>query len=516
MSEENNDINEIYDDDYYMYDENENDLGKKVVSNEIEFLEESEIIKERENAIQEAIEKLFLDRDNAILAMIFLEWKLNKIENWYDDVEGNKFKSGIELPKKTQIELKNKGIESNGDNCLICFEDKNDKFFSLNCGHQFCSDCWTEYLKEKIKSPLSALQAKCPQNGCTCVVYEKIYQKYLTDKKSLDRLNKAIYKNFINRNSDIKQCPNEHCHFYAKSTNHSYSQEVNCPCGESYCFQCLKESHRPCSCELIDKFFKLNRITSLDDYDKRWIEANTKECPNCHQKIQKSQGCNYMLCDKKAGGCGKAFCYVCETDWEKHSKDHFNCNKYTEAVKRKENERKKIQKDLEYEIKKFERYDFYYPRYMNYKTSVEVCKTTFKSNLEEKIQLLGFLQEIPALETKFIMDALETLIISKRTLKNTYIFGYYMKDSNNKKLFEHSQGILEFYTENLHKSLIDSSLDFYIQTTKEDFTLHFPKFKEGVNQQVTIINKYRTSLLEEIENKFIDDLDSKIINLTFD
>ena len=39
MSEENNDINEIYDDDYYMYDENENDLGKIVVSNEIEFLD---------------------------------------------------------------------------------------------------------------------------------------------------------------------------------------------------------------------------------------------------------------------------------------------------------------------------------------------------------------------------------------------------------------------------------------------------------------------------------------------
>ena len=212
---------------------------------------------------------------------------------------------------------------------------------------------------------------------------------------------------------------------------------------------------------MIDKFFKLNRVTSLDDYDKRWIQANTKECPNCHQKIQKSQGCNYMLCDKRAGGCGKAFCYVCETDWELHSKDHFKCNKYTEAVKKKEIEAKQIQKDLDHEIKKFERYDFYYPRYMNYKTSVEVCKTTFKSNLEEKIQLLMFLQELPALETKFIMDALEALIISKRTLKNTYIFGYYMKDSNNKKLFEYSQGILEYYTENLHKSLLDSSLNFY-------------------------------------------------------
>ena len=144
MSEDNNDINEIYDDDYYMYDENENDLGKKIVSNEIEFLEELEIIKERENAIKEAIEKLFLDRDNAILAMIFLDWKLNKIDSWYDDVDGNKFKSGIELSEETKKKLRKDGIESNGNNCLICFEDKNDEFFCLNCGHQFCQDCWTE------------------------------------------------------------------------------------------------------------------------------------------------------------------------------------------------------------------------------------------------------------------------------------------------------------------------------------------------------------------------------------
>ena len=515
MSDEENDVNEIYNDEYYTYDENENDLGNRVVSTEIEFLEESEIIKERENAIKEAIEKLFLDRDNAILAMIFLEWKLNKIESWYDDLEGNKYKAGIELSEKTKKELKKEGIESNGENCLVCFEEKNDKFFSLSCGHQFCSDCWLEYLKEKIKSPLSALTAKCPQKGCTCIVYEKIYRKYLTDKPSLEKLDKAIYKNFINRNNDIKQCPNEHCHFYAKSSIHSYSQEINCPCGESYCFQCLKESHRPCSCELIDKFLSLNRVTSLDDYDKRWIQANTKECPNCHQKIQKSQGCNYMYCDPKAGGCGKAFCYVCETDWAKHSQDHFNCNKYTEEVKRKEKQAKQIQKDLDYEIKKFERYDFYYPRYMNNKNSVEICKTSFRATLNEKVQLLNFLQEIQSLESRFILDALDTIIIAKRTLKNTYIFGYYMKDSNYKKFFEHSQGILEYYTEDLHKSLLDSSLDYYIQTTKDDFIIHFPKFKESINQKVTIINKYRASLLEEIENKYVDDLDSKIINMTF-
>ncbi len=42
-----------------------------------------------------------------------------------------------------------------------------------------------------------------------------------------------------------------------------------------------------------------------------------------------------MLCDKKDGVCGKAFRFVCETNWEKYSQDHFKCNKYTEEVKKK-------------------------------------------------------------------------------------------------------------------------------------------------------------------------------------
>ena len=132
------------------------------------------------------------------------------------------------------------------------------------------------------------------------------------------------------------------CHYNAKSSVHSYSQDINCPCGESNCFQCLKESYRPCSFEMFYDFLCLKRAISIDDYDKRWIQANTKECTNCHKKIQKSQGCNSMLCDKRACGWGKVFYYVCETDWELHLKDHFNCNKYTEALKIKEKVAKNI------------------------------------------------------------------------------------------------------------------------------------------------------------------------------
>jgi ariadne-1 len=326
-------------------------------------------------------------------------------------------------------------------------------------------------------------------------------------------LDKAIYKNFINRNQDIKQCPNENCNYYVKSNNHS-SQEIHCPCGTSYCFKCSKEPHRPCSCELYNKFTSIKRNTNTEDDDKRWIEANTKECPHCHQKIQRSQGCNYMFCDPKAGGCGHAFCYVCETDWKKHSQDHFNCNKYTDAVKMKEKKRKRIKAELERDIKKYERYDFYYPRYMNYLNAVEVCETSFKDMLNEKVNLLMVMQNLQLLETKFITDALEAIIKSKRTLKNTYIFGYYMKDTELKELFEHSQGILEYNTESLHKDLIDESLNLLIEADEREYFIKlFQQFKDKVNKKTEIINKYRESLIEEVENKYIGDLDNYIVDL---
>ena len=496
------------------YDYNEDDLNEPIISGvSSDFLYEDEIIREREKVIKEAMEKLFLERDDAILAMIYLGWNIDKLDEWYNNADENKIKAGIELSNATKKKLKENHVESNGDNCLVCFEDKNDQFFSLNCGHQFCSDCWKEHLKEKIKSPLSALQANCPQEGCTLIIYEKLYAKFLTDKKSLEKLDKAIYKNFINRNEDIKQCPNEHCHYYIKSNVHS-EQEIHCPCGTSYCFKCLKEPHNPCTCELYQKFLSINRNTTVEDDDKRWIEANTKECPHCHQKIQRSQGCNYMLCDKRAGGCGHAFCYVCETDWSKHSQDHFNCNKYTDAVKEKKKKAKRIQQELEKDIKKYERYDFYYPRYMNYKSSIDICRKDFKETLNEKINLLIATQNLQVLETKFITDALDAIIKAKTTLKNTYIFGYYMKDTQLKKLFEHSQGILEFNTESLHKLLIDETLNLLIEADNRDYFIHlFQTFKDNVNKKTDVINKYRLSLIEEIENKYIGELDSKIIDL---
>ena len=488
----------------YDYEFNEGDLNNQITDENISFVPEEDILKKREKMIEEASEKLGLERPQAILAMIYFEWNIDKLDDWYDDVDKHMVKAGIELSPKTKELLKQQGVEENGDCCLTCYEEKSEdkNFDSLSCGHQFCGECWTEYLKEKLKNPLGALSAKCQQSGCTCVVPEDLYKKYITDKVLLEKLDKAIFKNYINRNEDLKQCPNPKCHYYSESNMHS-AREVNCLCGTTYCFKCSKDTHRPCTCEMFEKWLRLNDSTKNDD---KWIEANTKECPHCHQKIEKSQGCNYMLCNKSAGGCGHAFCYVCETDWAKHSQDHFNCNKYTDAVKQKEQKANKLKEQLK-------RTSFYFNLYMNNKRACEILNTKIRNDIEEKINLLVTLKNMPVLETKFISDAINTTIKGKSLLKNTYIFGYYMKDSDKKQYFEHEQGILQYWTEELHRHLIDDQLILIIQEDKYNaFTERLKQYKNSVNNIIGSIQNYSKGLVDDIENNFQSDIDYKLLD----
>ena len=493
------------------------------------FIEESKIIAEREALIKEAKEKLFLKREDAILVMIYYKWNLDKLDNWYDNPEENKVKAGIELSKKTKQKL-DKKIPSNSKYCLICQEEeKNNNFRSLNCKHQFCINCWEEYLKEKLKYPLEALYANCPQNGCTCKVYENLYSEILKDENSKVKLEKAKYKNFIDRNNDIKQCPNEKCNLYIKSNKH-YAREIVCICGTSFCYKCSKESHSPCTCEMIQKWDELKKKVKCltnEEKDFKWIEANTKECPNCHLIIEKSYGCNYMLCDTKAGGCGTAFCYICGEDWINHTKDHFHCNKYKIEMEKKRIANEELEKmvnedfiikefiyDEDDNLKKrikYERYKFYYIRYRNYEKSIDECNKNLRENLNEKISLLEAIHNLDIFKLNFIINALETLIKAIKNLKNSYILGYFIKDNDKKDAFENYQGILEYNTENLYEILVYRNLNTFFELDSDNFKTLFSEYEKSVETFADIIEKYRKEFIDDIENKFNLDLDNGLL-----
>ena len=143
---------------------------------------------------------------------------------------------------------------------------------------------------------------------------------------------------------------------------------------------------------------------------------------------------------------------------------------------------------------------------MNNKNAVDYVDKKLRTEIGEKITLLFDLKNISLRETEFILDAIETVVKGKKLLENTYAFGFYMKDNQ-----KHEQGILQFWTEELHRFLIDDQLNSIIQ--EENFTLFsdkFNKFKNSILNIIASIEKYSKGLIDDIENNFISEIDYNI------
>ena len=102
--------------------------------------------------------------------------------------------------------------------------------------------------------------------------------------------------------------------------------DIKCPCGTIFCFKCLRETHRPCDCFMIELCEKKSKKDN-DAENLKWLLANTKQCPNCHKYIEKNQGCNHMTCRKEAGGCGYEFCWICLGAWAPHGTSWYECKR---------------------------------------------------------------------------------------------------------------------------------------------------------------------------------------------
>ena len=66
---------------------------------------------------------------------------------------------------------------------------------------------------------------------------------------------------------------------------------------------------------------KLVRDAEEEIETDKWMKSNTQKCPQCETAIEKSMGCNHMLCTR----CKTHFCYLCG-NWidPKEPYHHFN------------------------------------------------------------------------------------------------------------------------------------------------------------------------------------------------
>ena len=428
--------------------------------------------------------------------------------------------------------------------CRICFMEANSnvELIAAPCGHYFCGDCYHSYLATKIGEGPSVVFTTCPEHKCRCLIPPELWLKCFSctaDSRALlgaqtddgaaaapsstslspalsptggagaggggggvlwagvqgsvgqeeqlsllQRYSRAILEQFVNSNKQMRWCPAPGCERIVMAG--AGVKNVRCGpggCGCTFCFKCGEEAHQPASCaELVSWVEKCQNESETAN----WILANTKRCPKCQTRIEKNQGCNHMTCSQ----CKYEFCWICMGNWTDHGANtggYYKCNKFDASGSTdSDDEAGKAKRELD-------RYLHYFKRYQAH----HQAQLFAQKQLQQTEKKMGELQESTGssswIDVQFLKNANEMVIDCRRTLKYTYVFGYYLtsiKPSDNddsmkhRALFENMQEDLERYTEILSE-LTEMPIE----------RMTSPEHRESIINNARVVERFLKNLL---------------------
>ena len=515
--EDYNDYNEEdYDDENDKKEDKKEKIDTKLDEQPIkdyEIIKNSEIIKKRDAIINQFIEFSNLSYDEAELVLIYYDWNFDKLsEYWFDNIEKIQIESHISQSEESEKEIDKFFSQNNiiSNTCLICYNEFDpEDSLSLKCNHKFCKDCYVEYITNKLETePNSILMTPCPLKGCNLYLTRSIFKKYITDKKYQLIFAKSLVRNFIARNHNIKSCPNPRCNLSIRVPV-SLAKEIKCRCGWNFCFLCLEESHVPCDCEMAKLWRESTREKGSGE-DFIWMKENTKNCPKCGINIQKNQGCNHMTCQRKAGGCGFEFCWVCLGPWNAHTitsiDSYYTClNTGNKQEKKKEKKKKEIPEKFRNKFKDkkkdlLDRYIQFYQSWDSHRNSLQFAYKLkdrvkeFKNNLINKKGMLE-------IDVNYLDDSLNMIIECNRLLKNIFVYEYFLDESSNYVLFENNLEILQNQTDSLLELIELNQLPNIMKIEEQKkFQEEYLKYKDHNLSLIKSTQTFKKNLIDEIEN----------------
>ena len=511
----NEDYNAEEEDDYQKEEKDE-----KIKTNlnepqtkDYEIIQNSEIIKKRDEIINKFIEFSNLNYDEAELVLVYYDWNYDKLmEYWFDNMEKIQIESHTMQSEESTKEIE-KYFSQNDvppNTCLVCETENNpEDFIFLKCEHKLCKECYIEYILNKLDTePNTILITPCPLKGCNLYLTRTIFKKCIKEKRYQIIFAKSLVRNFIARNNNIKSCPNPRCNLSIRVPV-SLAKEIICQCGWDFCFLCLEESHVPCDCEMA----KLWRESTLDKgsgEDFIWMKENTKNCPKCGINIQKNQGCNHMTCQKRAGGCGFEFCWVCLGPWNAHTVLSFDSFYTCLKAETKREKKKKIVIPEKFEekfgkknINLFDKYLKFYQSWDSHRNSLNFAYKLkdrvkqFKKDLIKKKSLFE-------VDLNYLDESLNMIIECNKLLKNIFVYEYFLDGStNNTKivLFENNVEILQNQTDLLLELLeLDQLPNIMKIDDQKKFQEEYLKYKDHALALIKSTKTFKKNLIDEIEN----------------
>ncbi|VAI08076.1 unnamed protein product [Triticum turgidum subsp. durum] len=396
--------------------------------------------------LRKVMELLGLKEHHARTLLIHYRWDVERIFELLDQKGRDRLFSEAGIPLGT---ANNAGSPSATEvTCNVCYDDVPLMAAShMDCGHNYCNECWTEYFIVKINEGQSR-RVKCMAPKCNAICDEALVRKLVSAKRPdiAERFERFLLESYIEDNDTVKWCPSTpHCGNAIRVKGDIHC-EVECTCGRQFCFNCSSEAHSPCSCVMWELWIKKCRDESET---VNWITVNTKPCPKCHKPVEKNGGCNLVACI-----CGQAFCWLCggatgrDHTWSSIS--GHSCGRFTEDQSTRTEQ---ARRDLY-------RYMHYHNRYKAHTDSLKQ-EAKLKRDIQWKISISEN-KESKIKDYSWVINGLNRLFRSRRVLSYSYPFAFYMFGDEifkeemtpeerelKQNLFEDQQQQLEFNVERL-------------------------------------------------------------------
>ncbi|KAJ4686887.1 hypothetical protein HRR95_001065 [Exophiala dermatitidis] len=165
--------------------------------------------------------------------------------------------------------------------CAACLEETLNLIL-LPCGHQYCRPCLNDLIREGL-----ANRGSFPPRCCTSPLAGAI---------NIASIQKHLDPHLVTR-------------YFSVVEEFSVPDPVYCAnpctdCGAITCVECKQSLQRHVG---EDGRTCRENEDLMDAEDRQLANANRwRQCPNCKNLVEKTEGCNHVVCD-----CGTEFCYGC-------------------------------------------------------------------------------------------------------------------------------------------------------------------------------------------------------------
>lgn len=466
------------------------------------ILSKADIQRIQEELTTEVSNNLSVSRDHACLILCHYDWDVRKAHaEWLADKDNVRKTVGLPEAPADDADI------PTTIRCRLCLGMHPGKdMCAAACGHKFCCDCWRDYISKSINDGLGSLLLRCPNPCCAASVGPDMVE-LLVSSHDKQKYARYLLRSYVQGNKNIKWCPAPGCEFAVNFDMMSTKYDVYCKCGHGFCWNCGEEAHQPADCETVKKW--MEKINSPESANLQWILANTKPCPQCKRAIEKDQGCLRMTC---AHPCHYQFCWQCLGPWSSHRNSFYICNRFREAGKNGE-----LDQEMQ-RVKRAKACAGRYARYWdnwaaNHKSMTEALENLQNIQADQKLERLSAKLGMQEIELQFVIEAWEQIVESRRVLKWTHVYGYYLPVENKharQMLLEGLQGQAEIVLEKLHKcAKMDLKAYFDSKDNVSGTPGKFNEYRSKLTELTCVTRNYFENLIRALENGLEEAKDDK-------